>query len=166
MPKALKVDWELIQALYVQGETAKRLSERFQIKEISIYSRAKRLGWPKLREECRRNKLERASKAVQNQTVTKVRKIRDSLAKAEERVLQSIEAQPVESYVGDALEQVQRIIHSAAKTSVEILGIGAESEDSVNPSVMESIGDADIIEVEVVTTPEPAQIEGKSAVSK
>lgn len=48
MPRPLNVDWNFIQALWLQGLTPAVIAEKTGVKTSSIVSRAYRKGWPEL----------------------------------------------------------------------------------------------------------------------
>ena len=65
MGKQLSVPWPDIQATYAQGVSAKDISDKYGVKVSTIYRRAHRLGWTKLRELSREMVQKGASKSLE-----------------------------------------------------------------------------------------------------
>ena len=129
MGKSLLVDWPLIQALFIQGVPTTELSKRFGVKENTIYYRARRQKWTIAKEQAEQITRELMGRTAIRALPARSKAIREKIVKQQERVLEAVGNQPVEQMKGNKLEQIQRIVSSAAKTSCDVLGIGAQNAD-------------------------------------
>lgn len=85
MPKALDVDWELIQTTYTQGVSPAVIAARFGLNANTIRTRASRLGWQRLASQAANDVSQAASATLKSigdsLRISLAKQLRDHVAK-------------------------------------------------------------------------------------
>lgn len=142
MPKALNADWNLAQALYVQGVNYATIAEKVGVTEAALRQRAHRHGWPALKTAS----VTMASQAVTGSAKTLVQRsesVRENLGEEVEEAVGALREVPVKrelAHLDERADVAGKLVTSAAKVfgwendqqgclvNVAVLALGIEAE--------------------------------------
>jgi stress-induced morphogen len=131
MPKPLSADWNLAQALYVQGVLYRAIAEKVGVTEMSLRQRAHRRGWHALKTEA----LATVSQVVTCHTgktlVRRSNEVRPALADELGESVGALRQTPLKpnlAHLDERAEVTQRLVGAASK----VYGWNTETEQPLS----------------------------------
>jgi stress-induced morphogen len=154
VPRAINADWNLAQALYVQGVPYKTIAERVGVTEMSLRQRAHRHGWHALKTEA----LATASQAVTQHSgktlVQRSAEVRSALADEVGESITALRQTPTKPEL-EHLNQRAEVAGKLTSSASKVFGWNGEGEAPI--VIVGTMRRALDLQAEV--TVEPVQVE-------
>lgn len=150
MPKAIRADWNLAQALYLQGISYRHISERVGVTEAALRKRASRHRWHDLRTNSIVAVSQTGAEAAQRTLCERSRVVREALAgDLEESVHLLPKLKQTAQPRGFKLRQ--EAVGKLADNASKMFGWGGESKVTINQALF-----LDDVELKPVNPPQAA----------